>query len=68
MKIKDVVDVIKSGISQLIAANYYDAETPELTATDVTALAELGKSFDNINNICNFHIFYNSFLNISTPS
>ena len=46
MKITDVVDVIKSGISQLIAANYYDAETPVLTATDVTALAELGKSFD----------------------
>ena len=47
MKITDVVDVIKSGISQLIAANYYDAETPVLTATDVTALAELGLLFEN---------------------
>ena len=46
MKIVDLISVVKSGIAQLTAANYYDAETPELTATDVTALAELGKSFD----------------------
>ena len=47
MKITDVIDVVKSGISQLIAANYYDAETPVLTATDVTALAELGHALED---------------------
>lgn len=47
MTLVDVIDVTKSGIAQLIGANYYDAETPELTETDVTALAELGKSLEN---------------------
>ena len=47
MTLVDVISVTKSGISQLIGANYYDAETPELTETDVTALAELGKSLEN---------------------
>lgn len=47
MTLKDVVSITKSGISQLIGANYYDAKTPELTETDVTALAELGKSLEN---------------------
>lgn len=47
MTLKDVVSITKSGISQLIGANYYDAETPELTETDVTALAELGKSLES---------------------
>lgn len=47
MQITDVIDVVKSGISQLIAANYYDAETPVLTATDVTALAELGHALED---------------------
>lgn len=42
MKLVDVVDIVKSGISQLIDKNYYDAETPELTPTDTTALIELG--------------------------
>ena len=42
MVLADVIDIVKSGISQLIAKNYYDAETPKLTATDTTALAELG--------------------------
>lgn len=50
MRITDVVDVVKSGISQLIAANYYDAETPVLTATDVTALAELGHALESHTN------------------
>lgn len=47
MTLTDVISVTKSGISQLINANYYSAETPELTPTDVTALAELGKSLEN---------------------
>lgn len=47
MTLTDVVSITKSGISQLIAANYYDAETPTLTETDVTALAELGKSLES---------------------
>lgn len=47
MKIVDVISVVKSGISQLVAANYFDAETPVLTETDTSALVELGKSFDN---------------------
>ena len=47
MTIKDVVDITKSGIAQLTANNFYSAETPELTETDVTALAELGKSLEN---------------------
>ena len=50
MKIENVVDIVKSGISQLIAANYYDAETPVLTATDVTALAELGHALEDHTN------------------
>lgn len=47
MTIKDVVSITKSGIAQLTANNFYNAETPELTETDVTALAELGKSLEN---------------------
>ena len=47
MTIKDVVSITKSGIAQLTANNFYSAETPELTETDVTALAELGKSLEN---------------------
>ena len=47
MNLVDVVSITKQGISQLIGANYYDAETPELTETDVTALAELGHSLEN---------------------
>lgn len=47
MTIKDVVNITKSGIAQLTANNFYNAETPELTETDVTALAELGKSLEN---------------------
>ena len=47
MTIKDVVNITKSGIAQLTANNFYSAETPELTETDVTALAELGKSLEN---------------------
>ena len=46
MKIKDVVNITKSGIAQLTANNFYDAKTPELTETDVTALVELGKSLE----------------------
>lgn len=47
MTLVDVISVTKSGISQLINANYFSAETPELTETDVSALAELGKSLEN---------------------
>lgn len=47
MTLVDVINVTKSGISQLINSNFYSAETPELTETDVTALAELGKSLEN---------------------
>jgi hypothetical protein len=47
MKITDVISVVKSGISQLTAANFYDAETPELTETDTAALVELGHSLEN---------------------
>ncbi len=47
MKIVDVISVVKSGISQLTAANYFNAETPVLTETDTAAIVELGKSFDN---------------------
>ena len=50
MTIVDAVEVVKKGISQLIAANYYDAETPDLTATDPTALVELGHSLENHTN------------------
>lgn len=46
MKLVDVISVVKSGISQLTAANYFDAETPVLTETDTAAIVELGKSFD----------------------
>ena len=46
MTLVDVINVTKSGISQLINSNFYSAETPELTETDVTALAELGKSLE----------------------
>lgn len=47
MKLTDVISVVKSGISQLTAANFYDAETPELTETDTAALVELGHSLEN---------------------
>lgn len=47
MTIKDVVSITKSGIAQLTANNFYSAETPVLTETDVTALAELGKSLES---------------------
>lgn len=47
MKLVDVISITKSCISQLIAANFYDAETPELTETDTTALVELGKSLED---------------------
>lgn len=46
MKLVDVVNVTKQGIAQLTAAGFYSADTPELTETDVTALAELGKSLE----------------------
>lgn len=46
MKIVDVISVVKSGIAQLTAANYFNAETPVLTETDTSAIVELGKSFD----------------------
>lgn len=47
MRITDVIDVVKSGISQLTAANFYDAETLELTETNTAALVELGHSLEN---------------------
>jgi len=47
MKIVDVINVVKSGISQLTAANYFNAETPELTETDTTALVELGHALED---------------------
>lgn len=50
MRITDVIDIVKSGIAQLTTANYYDAETPVLTATDVTALAELGHALESHTN------------------
>ena len=42
MRLVDVIDIVKTGIAELTAKNYYDAETPELTPTDTTALVELG--------------------------
>lgn len=50
MKIVDVISVVKSGISQLTAANYFNAETPELTETDTTALVELGHALEEHTN------------------
>ena len=50
MKLVDVVDIVKQGISQLIDKNYYDAETPELTPTDTTALVELGHALTDHTN------------------
>lgn len=47
MKIVDVINVVKSGISQLTANNFYKAETPELTETDTAALVELGHALEN---------------------
>lgn len=47
MKITDVISVVKSGIAQLTAANYFSAETPELTETDTAAIVELGNSLEN---------------------
>lgn len=50
MKIVDVISVVKSGISQLTAANYFNAETPELTESDTTALVELGHALEEHSN------------------
>lgn len=50
MKIVDVISVVKSGISQLTAANYFNAETPELTESDTTALVELGHALEEHTN------------------
>lgn len=47
MKIVDVISVVKSGISQLTANNFYNAETPELTETDTAALVELGHALED---------------------
>lgn len=47
MRLVDVIDVVKSGISQLTASNFFDAETPELTESDTTALVELGTALEN---------------------
>lgn len=47
MLLKDVVSITKQGIAQLTSAGFYNADTPELTETDVTALVELGKSLEN---------------------
>ena len=47
MKIVDVINVVKSGISQLTANNFYNAETPELTETDTAALVELGHALED---------------------
>ena len=47
MKLVDVIDVVKSGIAQLTASNFFDAETPELTESDTTALVELGTALEN---------------------
>ncbi len=47
MKIVDVINVVKSGISQLTANNFFDAETPELTETDTAALVELGHALED---------------------
>lgn len=46
MKIVDVINVVKSGISQLTANNFYKADTPELTETDTAALVELGHALE----------------------
>ena len=47
MKIVDVINVVKSGISQLTANNFYNAETPELTETNTAALVELGHALED---------------------
>ena len=47
MRIVDVINVVKSGISQLTANNFYNAETPELTETDTAALVELGHALED---------------------
>lgn len=47
MKIVDVINVVKSGISQLTANNFYNAETPVLTETDTAALVELGHALED---------------------
>lgn len=46
MRIVDVINVVKSGISQLTANNFYNAKTPELTETDTAALVELGHALE----------------------
>lgn len=50
MRIVDVISVVKSGISQLTTANYFNAETPELTESDTTALVELGHALEEHTN------------------
>lgn len=47
MRIVDVINVVKSGISQLTANNFYNAKTPELTETDTAALVELGHALED---------------------
>lgn len=47
MKLVDVISVTKKGISQLIGANFYNAETPDLTETDSAALVELGTALES---------------------
>ena len=45
MIIKDVIDVTKSGIAQLIAAGYMSEEY-ELTETNTAVLVDLGKTIE----------------------
>lgn len=47
MKLVDVINVVKAGIAQLTAAEFYNADTDELTETNTAALVELGKSLEN---------------------
>lgn len=47
MKIVDVINVVKSGISQLTDSKFYNADTPELTETDTAALVELGHALED---------------------
>ena len=46
MKIVDLINVVKSGISQLTDSKFYSVDTPELTETDTAALVELGHSLE----------------------
>ena len=47
MKIVDLINVVKSGISQLTDSKFYSADTPELTETDTSALVELGHALED---------------------